>query len=43
MKTFKEYLEEELLVESPNLRKDVTKLPANIYVSPEVVRSRAKA
>lgn len=43
MKSFKEYLEEELLVESPNLRKDVTNLPANIYVSPEVVRSCAKA
>ena len=39
MKTFREYLNEELLVESPNLRKDVTNLPANIYVSGIVVRS----
>ena len=43
MKTFKEYLEEELLLESPNLRKNVTNLPANIYVSPEVVRTQTKA
>ena len=35
MKTFKEYLEEELLIESPNLRKDVTKLPANINENPQ--------
>lgn len=35
MKTFAEYIEEQnLLIESPNYIKSMTKLPVNIYVSP---------
>ena len=39
MKSFKTYLEEEMLLESPNLAKETTKLPANLFASVAVQRT----